>query len=142
MGVVYEAEDCQRGQLVALKTLKHRDLDTLYRLKREFRALAHLSHPNLVDLYDMVVEEDTGFLTMELVEGIDVIRYCRPGDPAAPCSPSRADTDAAPHSLRTVRATPASASFVAMRPPIAPAPTTHTRIGLGGSPKRYGLGRT
>src|SRR5262245_37741845 len=59
MGVVYEAEDCQRGQLVALKTLKHRDLDTLYRLKREFRALAHLSHPNLVDLYDMVVESDT-----------------------------------------------------------------------------------
>ena len=117
MGVVYEAEDCQRGQLVALKTLKHRDLDTLYRLKREFRALAHLSHPNLVDLYDMVVEADTGFLTMELVEGSDIIRYCRPNDPVgAPKSPSRADTDAVlPPFSRTVRATPASASFDEMR---------------------------
>jgi eukaryotic-like serine/threonine-protein kinase len=97
MGVVYEAEDRERGQLVALKTLKHRDLDTLYRLKREFRALAHLSHPNLVDLYDMVVAEDTGFLTMELVEGSDIIRHCRPGAPgrdgAGDDSPSRADTD-------------------------------------------------
>lgn len=117
MGVVYEAEDCQRGQLVALKTLKHRDLDTLYRLKREFRALAHLSHPNLVDLYDMVVESDTGFLTMELVEGTDIIRYCRPNDPVAPIkSPSRADTDTVlPAMPRTVRATPASASFDEMR---------------------------
>jgi eukaryotic-like serine/threonine-protein kinase len=131
MGVVYEAEDCQRGQLVALKTLKHRDLDTLYRLKREFRALAHLSHPNLVDLYDMVVEADTGFLTMELVEGTDIIRYCRPADPVArwSVSPSRADTetparmvpvrDPVGHPLpampRTVRATPASASFDEMR---------------------------
>ena len=117
MGVVYEAEDVQRGQLVALKTLKHRDLDTLYRLKREFRALAHLSHPNLVDLYDMVVEADTGFLTMELVEGTDIIRYCRPGDPVAARSPSRADTESPlPAPLpRTVRATPASASFDEMR---------------------------
>ncbi|HWM87613.1 MAG TPA: serine/threonine-protein kinase, partial [Kofleriaceae bacterium] len=97
MGVVYEAEDRERGQLVALKTLKHRDIDTLYRLKREFRALAHLSHPNLVDLYDMVVEEDIGFLTMELVEGPDIIRHCRPSaeldGTASVSSPSRADTD-------------------------------------------------
>ena len=118
MGVVYEAEDCQRGQLVALKTLKHRDLDTLYRLKREFRALAHLSHPNLVDLYDMVVEADTGFLTMELVEGTDIIRYCRPNDPvASDKSPSRADTETPlpPAMPRLVRATPATASFDEMR---------------------------
>lgn len=80
MGVVYEAEDRERGQLVALKTLKHRDVDALYRLKREFRALAHLSHPNLVDLHDMIVDGDTGFLTMELVEGTDVIRHCRGAD--------------------------------------------------------------
>ena len=120
MGVVYEAEDCQRGQLVALKTLKHKDLDTLYRLKREFRALAHLSHPNLVDLYDMVVEEDTGFLTMELVEGSDIIRYCRPGGVTAPeLTPSRADTSHAgtvpTAATRVIAARPASAAFDEMR---------------------------
>src|SRR5688572_31461409 len=106
MGVVYEAEDRERGQLVALKTLKHSDVDTLYRLKREFRALAHLSHPNLVDLYDMVVEEDTGFLTMELVEGPDIIRYCRPGAAAARGDTlSRADTAPSP-ATRLIHAGP------------------------------------
>jgi eukaryotic-like serine/threonine-protein kinase len=113
MGVVYEAEDRERGQLVALKTLKHRDVDTLYRLKREFRALAHLSHPNLVDLYDMVVADDTGFLTMELVEGTDVIRHCRPAsepDESRPSSPSRADTARIPLDLvRELDAPPARA---------------------------------
>lgn len=110
MGVVYEAEDTERGQLVALKTLKHRDPDTLHRLKREFRALAHLSHPNLVDFYDMVVAGDTGFLTMELVEGSSIIRYCRPGDPGPVDTLSRADTFPSATS-RLIRATPASASF-------------------------------
>ena len=92
-GVVYEAEDLQRGQRVALKTLKQHDLETLYRLKREFRALADLSHPNLVDLYDMVLEGESCFFTMELVSGLNIIQYCRRiedhGDYAA--SPS-ADT--------------------------------------------------
>ena len=118
MGVVYEAEDRERGQLVALKTLKQRDLDTLYRLKREFRALAHLSHPNLVNLYDMVVEEDTGFLTMELVEGSDIIRHCRPGAEPDEGSPSRADTarlqiDRRAEATRAspLRAVPASPGF-------------------------------
>ncbi len=94
-GVVYEAEDLQRGQRVALKTLKQHDLETLYRLKREFRALADLSHPNLVDLYDMVQEAETCFFTMELVSGRNIIQHCRdidedPDDYAA--SPS-ADTE-------------------------------------------------
>ncbi len=78
-GVVYEAEDVARGQLVALKTLKQHDLDTLYRLKREFRALADLSHPNLVHLYDMVLEGGSCFFTMELVRGVSFTSYCRPG---------------------------------------------------------------
>ena len=54
MGVVYEAEDRERGQRVALKTLAAPDVDKIYKLKREFRALADLSHPNLAALYDLV----------------------------------------------------------------------------------------
>jgi len=116
MGVVYEAEDRERGQLVALKTLKHRDVDTLYRLKREFRALAHISHPNLVDLYDMVVDDDTGFLTMELVEGTDIIRHCREGEPTAH-SPSRADTPRVPLDAAARDVAPGSGRRDQLTPP-------------------------
>jgi hypothetical protein len=76
MGVVYEAEDRERGQRVALKTLKRADSDTFYRLKREFRALADLQHPNLVALFELVVAEHS-FFTMELLSGCDLLSYVR-----------------------------------------------------------------
>ena len=75
MGVVYEAYDRERQQRVALKTIRRANSDTIYRLKREFRALADLSHPNLVSLYDLVVDERACFFTMELVEGQDLLSY-------------------------------------------------------------------
>src|SRR5262245_40787842 len=67
MGVVYEAFDCEHGNVVALKTLRHMDATALYRFKQEFRALAELRHPNLIDLYELVGEGDHWFFTMELV---------------------------------------------------------------------------
>ena len=48
MGVVYEVDDLERGQRVALKTLKKPDPETMFRLKREFRAMAELRHNNLI----------------------------------------------------------------------------------------------
>jgi hypothetical protein len=82
MGVVYEAEDGERGQRVALKTLRYPDADTLYRMKQEFRALADLSHRNLVALHELVVGERC-FFTMELVRGTDLLTHvCGPRGPA------------------------------------------------------------
>jgi serine/threonine protein kinase len=75
MGVVYEVEDPDRSQKVALKTISNPDVEKVYRLKREFRALADLSHPNLVALYDLVVAEQACFFTMELLDGVDFISY-------------------------------------------------------------------
>lgn len=75
MGVVYEAEDRERGQRVALKTISNPDIEKVFQLKREFRGLADLSHPNLVALYDLVVDSDACFFTMELLDGDDLLAY-------------------------------------------------------------------
>jgi serine/threonine protein kinase/tetratricopeptide (TPR) repeat protein len=84
MGVVYEAIDHERGdRRVALKVLKQRDGDSLLRLKREFRALADVRHPNLVSLYELVIEPDAWFFTLELVDGTDFVSWLRPGARAA-----------------------------------------------------------
>jgi len=84
MSVVYEALDRERDQRVALKAIKYPDEDRLYRLKREFRSLSDLSHPNLIALYDLVVADDQCFYTMELVEGQTFVEYCRPSDAVDP----------------------------------------------------------
>jgi hypothetical protein len=75
MGVVYEVFDRTRGETVALKTLRNPSGEAIYRMKREFRALANLEHPNLVRLFDLFVEQDTCFFTMELVSGTDLHSY-------------------------------------------------------------------
>src|ERR1044071_3039004 len=85
MGVVYEADDVERGQKVALKTISNPDVEKIYPLKREFRALADLSHPNLVALYDLVVAADSCFFTMELLDGVDLLAHLwgrKVGDPS------------------------------------------------------------
>ena len=68
-GVVFEAFDEERQALVALKVPHDSSTRDISRFKQEFRALAELSHPNLVNLYEVMSHGSEWFFTMERVEG-------------------------------------------------------------------------
>jgi len=73
MGKVYRAEDIKTGREVALKVIRgqyNTDAKTRRRFFKEARALAHLKHPHIVEIYDFGHDDEGNlFLAMELVEG-------------------------------------------------------------------------
>jgi eukaryotic-like serine/threonine-protein kinase len=82
MGVVYRAFDPERQREVALKTLTRMDEASFERLKREFRVVADIAHPNLVTLHELRMEGGVPYFTMELVEGTDLLTYIRGTPPS------------------------------------------------------------
>jgi len=78
-GTVYDARDLTRDTRVALKLLHQTSAESLYRFKREFRALRDLQHPNLVRYGELLEHERRWFFTMELIEGSSLIDYVRQG---------------------------------------------------------------
>ncbi|MBL8950887.1 MAG: serine/threonine protein kinase [Myxococcaceae bacterium] len=76
MGLVYTAHDPDLGRWVAIKLLRNnaRNDEDLSRgqarLMREAQAMAQLSHPNVMPVYDVGHYEGTIFIAMELVRGL------------------------------------------------------------------------
>lgn len=72
MAIVYSAQDTLLERRVALKMLRPEyksDAEFIDKFRQEARAVARLSHPNVVSIYDIVVDEERIYLVMEIVEG-------------------------------------------------------------------------
>jgi eukaryotic-like serine/threonine-protein kinase len=72
MGEVYKARDTKLDRFVAVKVLPEefsKDPDRLARFEREAKAVAALSHPNILSIYDFGKEGDTAYAVTELLEG-------------------------------------------------------------------------
>ncbi|WP_241758648.1 serine/threonine-protein kinase [Pyxidicoccus parkwayensis] len=82
MGVVYRAYDPELHRRVAIKLL-HPDANTIARadgasrLLREAQAMARLSHPNVVSVYDAGTFAGRVFIAMELVDGLSLRHWLR-----------------------------------------------------------------
>ena len=81
MANVYKAYDEQEGRTVAIKMLKteHReDTEFLRRFEREAKAVITLSHPNIVQSYDVGVDEKgVSFIVLEYVHGQTLKDYIK-----------------------------------------------------------------
>jgi serine/threonine-protein kinase len=75
MSSVYCAFDTLLERNVALKILHERfndDQDHVERFRREARAVAQLSHPNIVTVIDRGETDGTQYIVFELVDGVNV----------------------------------------------------------------------
>jgi WD40 repeat protein len=84
MGAVYQAEHRVMQRLVALKVINRAytvNAATLERFRREVRAAARLSHPNIVTTHDAEDAGETHFLVMEFVEGVSLDRLVKDHGP-------------------------------------------------------------
>ena len=82
LGTVFRAVDERLGRPVALKVIRHDQMNrpqATERLQREARAVASLSHPYLVQLFDLVEWEEGLGLVMELIEGVTLANKLKDG---------------------------------------------------------------
>ena len=82
MGTVYKARQPALDRLVALKLLPPQtgaDPGFAERFSREARALAHLSHPNIVAIYDFGTTGGMNYFLMEFVDGVNLRQLQRSG---------------------------------------------------------------
>ena len=78
MADVYKAVDIMEGRVVAVKILKNeyaKSEEFVRRFRNESKAIAVLSHPNIVQIYDVGFSDDMQFIVMEYIDGITLKEY-------------------------------------------------------------------
>ncbi|MBE6934494.1 MAG: Stk1 family PASTA domain-containing Ser/Thr kinase [Ruminococcaceae bacterium] len=78
MAVVYKARCHKLNRLVAIKILKaeySKDEEFRRRFHAESQAVAMLSHPNIVSVYDVSATDEADYIVMELIDGITLKQY-------------------------------------------------------------------
>ena len=78
MAVVYKAYDTIESRIVAIKILKEEFVtneDFVRRFKNESKAIAVLSHPNIVKVYDVSFGDLIQYIVMEYIDGITLKQY-------------------------------------------------------------------
>ena len=84
MAVVYKARCHRLNRYVAVKIMRDEmtsDAEFRHRFQTESQAVAMLSHPNIVAVYDVSHSEDVEYIVMELIEGITLKQYMREKGP-------------------------------------------------------------
>ena len=72
MAFVYQAKDKLLNRIVAVKVLRPEfadDAEFLAKFKREAEAVANITHPNIVNVYDVGQEDKVHYIVMEYVDG-------------------------------------------------------------------------
>lgn len=78
MADIYRAMDIQENNIVAVKILKNEfsgSEDFLRRFRNESKAIALLSHPNIVKIFDVGFTDHVQFIVMEFIDGITLTDY-------------------------------------------------------------------
>lgn len=84
MAVVYKAKDLLLNRFVAIKILSEalsNDSEFIRRFSREAQSAAALSHPNVVNVYDVGRDGFTHYIVMELVDGPTLKQYIQERGP-------------------------------------------------------------
>lgn len=103
MAIVYKGRDTILNRLVTIKVLRPEftsDEDFVKRFRREAQAVASLSHPNIVSIYDVGRVDEVDYLVMEYIEGDNLknlIRAHGPFTPAKAAQIARQISDALAH---------------------------------------------
>lgn len=80
MADIYKARDITEDKIVAVKILKNEfagSEDFLRRFRNESKAIALLSHPNIVKIFDVGFNEQLQFIVMEYIDGISLAEYIK-----------------------------------------------------------------
>ncbi len=84
MAVVLKARDQLKNRIVAIKMLNEKhsnDSASVRRFVNESRAIALLSHENIVDIYDVAFTGKSKYIVMEYIDGITLREYIRRNGP-------------------------------------------------------------